>query len=84
MGVISTIVISVLFNVLLPSGDQGSDLYLMYNTLTFQLGVSLELSGCTACYAKTESEVYYPKNNIEEHQKCGNLCLQNSYFACGL
>ena len=78
-SVIATFVMCILFNIILPSGDQGSDIYLMYNVLTFQLGVSLELSGCRACYRKTESEIH-ANITIEEHQKCGHVCLQEGHI----
>ena len=74
-SVIATFSLCILFNVILPSGDQGSDMYLLYNVLTFQLGVSLELSGCRSCYTKTESEIYYPKLEIKDTDYCKNLCM---------
>ena len=84
MGVLSVIhifVMCLVFNVFLPSTDIGSDIYLMKNTLTFQLGNSLELGGCKSCYRKTESEVYLSKNMVE-NEDC-DWFLQDSYFACG-
>ena len=82
-SVIATFVTCILFNIILPSGDQGSDVYLMYNVITFKLGVTRELSGCRACYGKTEREIYYPNIKINEKNDCNGVCIQNEYFACG-
>ena len=82
-SVIGTFVMCILFNIILPSGDQGSDIYLMYNVLTFQLGVSVELSGCRACYGKNENEIYDSKIQFIEQKNCNNLCIQDKHFYCG-
>ena len=80
-SVVSTFVMCILFNIFLPTGDVGSDVNLMYLTLTFNLGESLELSGCRACYQKTENEVYYRKKALLENE-C-ETCLVDKQFNCG-
>ena len=81
-SVIATFVMCIIFNIILPSGDQGSDIYLLYNVLTFQLGVTTELSGCRACYGKTESEIYFPKVELKDKDDCNNLCVEDRNFLC--
>lgn len=56
-SVIATFVMCILFNIILPTGDVGSDIYLMYQTLTFDLGESVEITGCKSCYHKSEKDV---------------------------
>ena len=79
--VIITFIMSILFNVFLPTGDIGSDLNLMYQVLNYDLGESLELQGCKACYHKTEKEVYYSENGSID-DKC-DICLYNPNIDCG-
>ena len=57
--VLITFVTSLLFNVFLPTGDVGSDVYLMIKTILFDLGDSTELAGCRSCYGKSERDVYH-------------------------
>ena len=80
-SVVSTFVMCILFNIFLPTGDVGSDVNLMYLTLTFNLGESLELSGCRACYHKTENEVYFREKALLENE-C-ETCLIDKQFECG-
>ena len=80
-SVISTFVMCILFNIMLPSGDVGSDINLMYQTLKFDLGDSLELEGCKSCYRKTEREVYYPDKKLTSNA-C-KTCLHDPYSVCG-
>ena len=82
MGVgFKTFLTCILFNVLLPSGDIGSDLDLMYRALTFDLGTSLELEGCKSCYHKTKNEVYYPEIGFTTNH-C-KTCVYDPRLVCG-
>ena len=80
-SVITTFIMCILFNIFLPTGDVGSDINLMYQALTFNLGDSIELLGCKSCYHKTENEVYYPDKVVSQH-KC-KTCLYNEGTMCG-
>ena len=80
-SVIATFVMCILFNIILPTGDVGSDLNLMYLALTFDLGDSTVLEGCKSCYYKTENEVYHPKKNLNDND-C-KTCLYNPVSRCG-
>ena len=80
-SVIITFVMCILFNILLPTGDVGSDLNLMYQTLTFNLGSSFELEGCKSCYYKTDKEVYNPEKDLASNE-C-KICLYNPKLVCG-
>ena len=79
--VVSTFVMCILFNIILPSGDVGSDLNLMYQTLNFDLGDSLELEGCKSCYHKTEKDVYYSEKELTSNE-C-KTCLYDQFLNCG-
>ena len=67
--------LSILFNVIFPTGDVYSDIALMVNTITFKIANTLEMSGCRICHGKDETEVYKQLNGSCQQ------CL-NSY-ACG-
>ena len=79
--VVSTFVMCIFFNIILPSGDVQSDLYLMYQTLTFNLGDSLELEGCKSCFYKTDQEVYNPEKDLTDNE-C-KTCLFDNNSDCG-
>ena len=84
MGLTSVIVIFVtciLFNIILPTMDVGTDLDLTVQTLTFNLGDSLELQGCKSCYYKNENDVYYPEKKLETDD-C-KVCLFDQFSRCG-
>ena len=81
VSVVSTFVLCILFNIILPTGDINSDLYLMYQTLTFNLGESLELEGCKSCFHKTEKDVYYPDEDLT-NDDC-KTCLFDRHSYCG-
>ena len=84
MGLTSVIAIfatCILFNVIIPTMDVGTDLDLTVQTLTFNLGDSLELEGCKSCYHKNETEVYYPEKNLDTDD-C-KICLFDQYSRCG-
>ena len=82
MGFGSVIVCFVMcfyFNVFLNSFDVYSDIALAFNTLTFNLGDSLLLSGCKVCHGKEDKDVFSLKND----RSCKQCVTQNYYFACG-
>ena len=81
-SVIATFVMCIIFNILLPSGDQFSDINLMYKTMTFDLGNSIELEGCKSCYHKTEKEVYFPEKELLSNS-CKS-CFYNPKLLCGM
>ena len=81
ISVVNTFVMCILFNIILPSGDVGSDIKLMHQALTFDLGDSLLLEGCMVCYHKTEKEIYYPDTDLAENN-C-NVCLYDPSLQCG-
>ena len=66
----------IVFNLILPSGDVYSDVALMTNTLTFNLGDSFELAGCRICHGISEDELYSKINSCD-------ICLTNKYYDCG-
>ena len=76
-AVIIIFIVSILGNVLLPSGDIYSDVNLTFKTLTFKLGESTLLQGCKICHDKTEDDVYKVRN-----QSC-QQCLYSVGYACG-
>ena len=80
-SVISTFVMCILFNIILPSGDVGSDINLMYQTLNLDLGDFLELEACKSCYHKTEQDVYYSERELTSNE-C-KTCLYDPYSNCG-
>ena len=53
----------------------------MYQALTFNLGESLELSGCKSCYFKDEKDVYYPEIGLN-NKRCHTLILSTN-LTCG-
>ena len=81
-SVVATFFTCILFNMILPSGDIGSDVYLMFNTLTFNLGSGLKLIGCKLCYFKTHNDVYYDEEKFIG-KKC-HWCVTEKDFVCGI
>ena len=75
--VLSTFLIAIVANVLIPSGDNYSDLALLVKSATFNLGESTLLQGCQHCYGKSEREVYSTLNTPCQQ------CTRNEFFACG-
>ena len=55
--VIRILTLSIFINVIVPSGDVYSDIMLMYQTWTFRNTESLEMSGCRACFGKTDEDL---------------------------
>ena len=80
-SVIATFVMCILLDIIIPTGDIGGDIKLMIETLTFDLGDSLEMEGCKSCYLKTEKNVYYPE--IDSSDTECNTCVFNPHSQCG-
>ena len=78
VSILVLFVSSILFNVILPTGDVYSDVGLMVKTLRFDLGDAIELSGCRSCYGKDEDDLI-----LEENEACP-VCVEHrkGYF-CG-
>ena len=76
--VIVSFVVCISFNIFLNSFDVYSDIALTINTLTFNLGDSILLSGCKVCHGKDEKDVFEVKNN-----SCQQCLTKNYVFACG-
>ena len=76
--VIVSFVVCIFFNIFLNSFDVYSDIGLSLNTLTFNLGNSILLSGCRVCHGKDNQEVFKVKNN-----SCQHCLTKNSNFHCG-
>ena len=76
--VIVSFVVCIAFNIFLNSFDVYSDIALTINTLTFNLGDSLLLSGCKVCNGKDDKDVFAVKNN-----SCQQCITQNYRFQCG-
>ena len=76
--VIVSFVVCLSLNVGLNSFDVYSDITLSINTLTFNLGDSLLISGCKLCSGKEDKEVFTVKNS-----SCQHCLTQNDYFQCG-
>ena len=73
--VIASFVMCILFNVLLNSFDHYSDVTLAYESMNFDLGDSLLLSGCRVCHGKSDSDIYDVKET-----KCQKCLLENYDF----
>ena len=71
LSILVVFVSSILFNVILPTGDVYSDVGLMVKTLQFDLGDTLELAGCRSCYGKDEDELI-----LEENEGCP-FCVEH-------
>ena len=80
-SVAATFVTCLLFNIILPTLDVGTDLDLMYQTLNFNLGESLELDGCKYCYHRNEKEVYHPTTNLTNNDCI--TCIYDPMLKCG-
>ena len=76
--VIASFVMCILFNVLLNSFDHYSDVTLAYESMNYDLGDSLLLSGCRVCHGKSDSDIYKVKET-----KCQKCLLENYDFQCG-
>ena len=76
--VIASFVMCILVNVLLNSFDHYSDVTLAYESMNFDLGDSLLLSGCRVCHGKSATDIYDVKET-----KCQKCLLENYDFQCG-
>ena len=76
--VIASFVMCIVFNVLLNSFDHYSDVTLAYESMNFDLGDSLLLSGCRVCHGKSDSDIYKVKET-----RCQKCLLENYDFQCG-
>ena len=61
MSVLFIFLIAIVSSILLPSGDQISDIYLWYNTVNFY-GNGRELFGCRACFRRERSDLHEEEN----------------------
>ena len=77
-SVIASFVLCWFFNVFLNSFDTYSDVTLASNTLTFNLGESLLLSGCKVCHGKENKDIFTLKN-----ASCQQCLTKNFKFTCG-
>ena len=75
--VIRIFVLSILFNIMLPSGDVYSDIVMTYQTWTFSNTESLELAGCKACYRKEVEDL------VPSKKDCTLCVTKNDRFHCG-
>jgi hypothetical protein len=57
MGVILMFIVSMVFSVLFPTTDVGSDLYLAHQTINF-IGDNQVLLGCRTCFHKNEKDIF--------------------------
>ena len=73
MHVAVSFITNLLFGIILPTGDTGSDIYLMHEAMNFKLGSQNTMAGCRACYGKSKEEVY--TDVVGECTVCANsLC----------
>ena len=75
--VIRIFLLTIFFNILLPSGDVYSDLALMLQTWKFENIDSLEMSGCRACFSKEEKDL------IPTEKECTTCITKNKMCRCG-
>ena len=81
MGLVTVIisfVVCLSLNVFLKSLDIYSDVQLTTNTLTFNLGNTLLLTGCKICHNKENEDIYELKN-----KSCYQCVSKNYNFQCG-
>ena len=76
--IILSFAVCLSLNVFLNSFDVYSDLTLTFNTLTFDLGDSLVLTGCRLCHRKEGKDVYSNKN-----RSCQPCLVKNYLYQCG-
>ena len=68
-------------NIFLNSFDVYSDTTLAFNTLTFNLGDSLLLSGCKVCYGKEDKDIFTVRKT--DGHSCQHCVTANDWFQCG-
>lgn len=62
MGLLLMFIMSVIFSVIFPSTDVGSDVYLAHQTVNF-IGDNYLLQGCLNCFHKDEKDIIEKKEN---------------------
>ena len=77
--VIKSFAVSIIFRIFLNTFDVYSDITLSTNTLTFNLGDSVLLSGCKVCHGKQDNEIFSMNND-----SCNHCLAVNHNFDCGL
>ena len=77
--VILSFVVSIIFRIFLNTFDVYSDIALSTNTLTFNLGDSVLLSGCKVCHGREDKEIFSANNST-----CNVCVTTNHNFECGL
>lgn len=78
VSIVTSFFTCLLVNVFLNSFDVYSDIALSYNTLTFNLGDSILLTGCRVCHGKEDKEIFSLRNS-----SCQQCLTQNDRFSCG-
>ena len=63
MGAVAIFSMTIVSGIIAPTGDVWSDVKLLYDAVTFNLGTSYELAGCRACYGLHDDDVYMPKKD---------------------
>ena len=76
--VIVSFIVCLSFNVFLNPFDVYSDISLTFNTLTFNLGDSILLSGCRFCHGKEDKDIFKYKN-----KSCQQCLTKNTGYRCG-
>ena len=76
--VIRIFTLSIILNVIVPSGDVYSDIMLMYQTWTFRNTESLEMSGCRACFGKIDEDLVSRSRN-----HCNTCIKKGQQSQCG-
>ena len=77
-SVILTFVACIITNICLKSMDVYSDTTLAFNTLTFNLGDLLVLSGCKVCYGKEDKDIFTVRKS-----ECLLCVTSNEWLQCG-
>ena len=77
--VIMSIALCIICNIFINSFDVYTDIMLATNTLTFEFGSSLLLSGCRFCYGKEDEDIFSMKND-----SCQYCLTENYEFECGM
>ena len=77
-SIVVTFVLCLFLNVFINSWDVYSDIALSYNTLTFNLGDSILLTGCRVCHGKEDKEIFSLRNS-----SCQQCLTKNDRFSCG-
>ena len=83
-GIIATFVSTILFGIIAPTSDVSSDVKLLIDVVTFQVGHDWELTGCRSCYGLSTDEVYQPKvGSCHTCMSSPKTLYFNPSFSCG-